>query len=142
MRLAFILFFFLTLTSCKEIKKTQKPDFLIGNWIRMHQPDSIKTYEKWDVNLKGIGLTLRGKDTTFYEKLEIVTKNDTLFLKVTGVNERPTFFKFTSQTKTSFTAENPENEFPKLIKYYLEHSILKAKVASDDFSIGFEFEKI
>jgi hypothetical protein len=74
--------------------------------------------------------------------MQIITKNDALFLEVTGVNKIPTIFKFTSQTDTSFICENPKNEFPKKIKYSIENQLLKAVVSSDDFSIDFVFESI
>ena len=142
MKLLSIVLCVLLFTSCKKTSKTkQLPSFLIGNWVRINQLDSINTYEKWDANFKGIGLTLKGKDTTFYEKMEIVTLNDSLFLKVTGVNQNPTLFKFTSQSDTSFIAENSKNEFPKKIYYYKENGLLKAIVSNPDFKIDFVFDQ-
>ena len=143
MKTFFFIFCFLILISClKEKNEIQKPTFLVGNWIRTNEKDSLKTYETWQKNLSGIGLTLKGKDTTFYEEMKIITKNNTLFLAISGVNETPTPFKFTKQTDTSFVCENPKNEFPKKIKYFLENKQLKAIVSADDFKIDFVFEKI
>jgi hypothetical protein len=128
--------------SCQiEKKETQKPSFLIGDWIRVNDKEGAITYEMWNFNLKGFGYTLKEKDTTFKEILSIFTIKDTLFLKVEGVNETPTLFKFTQQTDTSFVCENKENEFPKKIKYYLENNQLKAIVSADDFKIDFIFER-
>jgi hypothetical protein len=63
--LSVVLFF----NFCKKaIKARQKPIFLVGSWVRIHQPDSITIYGKWNTNLKGIGLTLKDKDTTFMKK--------------------------------------------------------------------------
>jgi hypothetical protein len=84
---------------------------------------------------------MKGKDTTFVEILSIVEINDTLFYKVVGVNENPTLFKFTEQTETSFTCENPENEFPKKIQYSLENGVLKAVISAGETRVGFEFVK-
>ena len=67
--------------------------------------------------------------------------NRALNLKVEGVNEKPTFFKFTAQTDTSFVCENLKNEFPKKIQYYLDNQHLKAIVSSEDFRIDFVFKK-
>jgi len=128
--------------SCQiEKKETKKPSFLIGHWVRLNDKEGAITYETWNLNLKGLGYTLKGKDTTFKETLSIVTIKDTLFLKVEDINETPTLFKFTKQTDTSFVCENKENEFPKKIKYYLEDNQLKAIVSSDDFKIDFIFER-
>ena len=143
MKTFFFIFCFLILISClKEKNEIQKPTFLVGNWIRTNEKDSLKTYETWQKNLSGIGLTLKSKDTTFYEEMKIITKNNTLFLAISGVNETPTPFKFTKQTDTSFVCENPKNEFPKKIKYFLENKQLKAIVSADDFKIDFVFKKV
>ncbi|WP_157663311.1 hypothetical protein [Polaribacter sp. SA4-12] len=132
----------LLMVSCQnEKKEIQKPSFLIGNWIRVNDKEGVITYEMWNSSLKGLGYTLKEKDTTFKETLSIVTIKDTLFLKVEAVNENPTLFKFTQQTDSSFVCENEKNEFPKKIKYYLENDQLKAIVSSDDFKIDFIFER-
>ena len=55
----------------------KKPSFLIGKWIRTNAADSIKTYENWRVDFTGFGLSLKGKDTTFFEQLRVLEKNDT-----------------------------------------------------------------
>lgn len=129
--------------SCqKEIKKDKKPSFLIGDWIRTSDKKGSVTYETWQTDYTGLGLTLKEKDTVFKEVLSIISKNDTLFLQVEGVNETPTLFKFTQQTDTSFVCENPKNEFPKKIKYWLENKQLKAVVSAEEYKIEFIFEKI
>ena len=143
MKKLLILFFFLLMISCKtENTKPQNPNFLIGNWIRTNDEEGNKTYENWAKDLTGLGYTLKGKDTTFIENMSIITNNDTLFLKVDGINEDSTFFKFTQQTDSSFVCENPENEFPKKIHYYLDNKQLKADVSNPDFNIEFIFNRI
>ncbi|AZJ36629.1 DUF6265 family protein [Tenacibaculum singaporense] len=130
------------LFSCQNTAEIKKPTWLIGKWKRTNnQPDKL-TYEFWSNDFSGIGFTLKEKDTVFKEVLHIITKNNSLFLQVTGVNEAPTLFVFTQQTDTSFTAENKLNEFPKVIQYWKENNQLKAKVANDEFSIDFVFDKI
>jgi hypothetical protein len=129
--------------SCqKEIKKDKKPSFLIGDLIRTSDKKGSFTYETWQTDYTGLVLTLKEKDTVFKEVLSIISKNDTLFLQVEGVNETPTLFKFTQQTDTSFVCENPKNEFPKKIKYWLENKQLKAVVSAEEYKIEFIFEKI
>ncbi|WP_158838856.1 hypothetical protein [Polaribacter sp. L3A8] len=142
MKLLPIICSFLLLVSChQEKRKTQKPTFLVGDWVCVNDKEGSITYETWHTNLKGLGYTLKEKDTTFKEILSIVTIKDTLFLKVEGVNENPTLFKFKQQSATSFVCENPKNEFPKKIKYYLENNQLKAIVSAKDFKIDFVFER-
>ena len=60
---------------------------------------------------------------------------------VEGVNPTPTLFKITSQTDTSFVAENPTHDFPTKIIYWLENKQLKAHVSNKEFGIDFVFEK-
>lgn len=130
------------IVSCKnEKKEPKKPDFLVGNWKRLNDKPKHQTYETWNTDFTGFGYTKKGNKTTFSEQLSIVEINDTLHLKVIGVNEKPTLFKFTNQTDSSFVCENPKNEFPKKITYFKDGKQLKAIVAADDFRIDFIFEK-
>lgn len=140
MKKLLIVFCFLFLISCGK-EEIKKPDFILGYWIRTNDKPNQRTTEVWKPDFTGIGLTIKQKDTIFKEILSIIEKENELFLKVEGVNEEPTLFKFTSQTTTSFVCENPENEFPKKIHYYKEGKTLKASVSNDDFSIDFSFVK-
>nr|BFF38471.1 hypothetical protein BACY1_02760 [Tenacibaculum mesophilum] len=138
-----ILFFTCTLLfSCLQEKKIKKPTWLFGTWKRIYNEAGKRTYEFWENDFSGIGFSLQKNDTVFKEVLHIITKNDSLFLQVTGVNETSTLFAFTQQTDTSFTAENKLNEFPKTIQYWKENNLLKANVSNDEFSIDFVFEKM
>ena len=76
------------------------------------------------------------------ETMAIIAIKDTLYLEVSGINEQPTLFKFTEQTDSSFVCENPQNEFPQKINYFLDNKQLKAIVSGDDFRIDFIFEKV
>tara|TARA_R110002126_G_scaffold157104_1_gene304601 strand:+ start:28632 stop:29066 length:435 start_codon:yes stop_codon:yes gene_type:complete len=140
--LLFVLILLFIFSCTNEVKKTQKPTFLIGDWKRLNDKAGSQTYEMWNTNLVGMGYTMKGKNRSFQEILSIVKINDTLHLKVKDVNENPTLFKFTNQTDTSFVCENPKNEFPKKITYFKDGKQLKAIVAADDFRIDFIFDKV
>lgn len=131
-----------TLFSCKTEQKSQKPNWLVGKWERVNEKPNKKTFEFWHIDLTGKGFTLRENDTVFKEILSIVSINDTLTLKVEGVNATPTLFKITTQTDTSFVAENPKHDFPTKIEYWLDRQQLKAKVSNKEFAIDFVFDKI
>ena len=118
-----------------------KPIWLLGNWERTNDEEGKKTFEFWSKNFTGLGFTLKENDTIFKEQMSIITKNDTLFLQVSGIHETPVLFKFTSQTDSSFVCENPKNEFPKKITYYTENNFLKAEVSSGSFKLSFVFQK-
>lgn len=141
MRVLLCLFCLFIISSCKIENPIQKPNFIIGNWERLDDKAGKKTYEVWKDDFTGLGLTLRKNDTVFKEILSIVSINDTLTLKVEGVNETPTLFKFTSQTDSSFVAENPTHDFPTRIKYWLENNQLKAHVSNTEFGIDFVFNR-
>lgn len=129
--------------ACTPQKVLQKPFFLIGDWERLNNKEGKTTYEFWKSDFSGLGITLQKKDTVFKEVLNIISKKDTLYLKVEGVNAQPTLFKFTQQTDTSFVAENPKNEFPKKIKYWASNQKLYAKIWNDEsFAVDFIFKRI
>lgn len=134
---------FILMVSCKEnINIKQKPTFLIGEWKRLDDKPGNQTYETWNTNLVGMGYTITDSKRSFQETLAIITIKDTLFLEVSGINEEPTLFKFTEQTDSSFVCENPQNEFPTKIKYFLDGKQLKAIVSAEDFRIDFIFDKM
>lgn len=74
------------------------PSWIKGSWERINDKDGTKTYEFWQDDYTGLGFSLQEKDTVFKKILSVVNLRDTLFLQVTGMNETPTFFKFTQQT--------------------------------------------
>lgn len=128
------------LLACGPVQ-IDKPDFILGNWTRLNDAVSKTTYEIWNSDFTGIGFTMQDKDTVFKEILSIVELDGKLVYKVEGVDEEPTLFKFTEQTKNSFRCENPENEFPKVIEYVLEDDQLKAVISAGKDSVEFFFEK-
>lgn len=142
MRLFSLLLVSFLLFSCNTKKKNKKPTWLIGKWERINEKPTKNTYEFWANNLTGTGFTLQQNDTIFKEIMSIVTIKDTLHLKVEGVNEKPTLFKFTQQTDTSFVCENKKNEFPKKIHYFLDKQQLKCKISNEEFSVDFVFDRI
>ncbi|WP_435263764.1 hypothetical protein [Tenacibaculum sp. nBUS_03] len=140
MRFLFLFLWVTLVFSCKS--PLSKPTFLIGKWQRLNDKPGQITYENWNSNFKGLGITLKKRDTIFKETLSIETINDTLYLKVTGINKYPTLFKFTQQTDSSFICENKLNEFPKKIKYWKNNEKLYALVSNDSFKIDFTFKKL
>lgn len=126
---------------------TVKPNFdwLLGSWSRLNDKEGRKTYEQWekisDTEYKGLGYTLSKGDTVFKENIRLTPLNGVWQFEVTGVNEVPTLFALTDQTKDSFVCENPQNEFPTKIEYALKGNRLTAKVTGGDMAIDFVFEK-
>lgn len=132
------------LTSCNSSQETEF-DWLLGNWERTNDAKGNTTYEYWtkksDTEYIGLGCTLKEKDTVFKENIHLIKNKEQWVFKVIGVNEAPTLFPITSLTKTSFTCENPENEFPKKIIYTSKNGNLNAVISAGENKISFLFKK-
>lgn len=121
-------------------------DWLLGDWQRANNTKDKSTFEYWkrnkNGNYVGEGITLSGKDTVFQELMTFEKVDDIWNLKVSGVNEQPTYFKFTVQLGNTFVCVNPKNEFPKKISYQLKADKLFATISGDGQAVDFEFEKM
>ncbi len=147
MKNIYYLFCVLLLISCDSSKQSQiNLDWIVGSWERTNDTEGRKTYERWsktsDNLYKGFGFTLQNNDTIFKEELQILKIEDEWNYKVIGVNENPTFFRFTEIKDLSFKSFNPENEFPKNIEYDLEPFELIVKISDSDKSVFFHFKKM
>ncbi len=80
-------------------------------------------------------------DTVFKEELTLQKVEDHWKLKVEGVHDNLVDFLVTEISSTSFSAENKQNEFPKVITYKLKAEVLKATIADDKNAIDFIFER-
>lgn len=143
----FLLVLSIVAISCKQevaVKKTTTAfDFLIGDWELTNEKGGISTSEHWKAihatELRGHGYTLEDEDTVFNEKMRIIKKEDNWLLEVNASNEKPTVFTITSHDRISFTAVNPENEFPKEIRYSYFDDVLTATITGEDTEIPFIF---
>lgn len=137
----------ITLTSCKKetpvVNISTDFDYLIGDWERTNSKGGSATSEHWRVvnatELRGHGYTIEDEDTVFNERLRIIKKDDQWLLNISGPNEDPTVFKITANDNRSFTAINPDNEFPKEIKYSYFDDVLTATISSEEMEIPFIF---
>jgi len=125
--------------SLKEI------EWLTGTWSRTNVKAGRSAHERWvktPEGLQGWGVNMNGADTTFVEKLRIVTKDNKLYY-VADVpqNKESTYFLITEVTPTSFTGENPQHDFPKKIVYQLEGNKLKATISGNGKSMDYFFER-
>lgn len=133
-------------TSCVVDSPSDLPkdfSFLEGDWTRVNEKDGTSTSEHWIAiegnQWKGVGLSLSEKDTVFYEDMLITPIDSTWKLEVKGPNEAPIYFEIVDQSENGFTAKNPDHDFPKEIKYWLDSDTLKANVSGDEMSIDFAF---
>lgn len=155
MKRLIILFIIILNSSCKKTEhknlnysnsnKTQF-DWLVGNWIRMNDKDSKRTFESWkkksNTEYLGVSYTLLNNDTVWKENVELSKSDNTWYFAVKGKEDKnPTIFKLSKIDSLSFAFENKLNSFPKLIQYKKNGDKFKAIVSADDMIIPFEFEK-
>jgi Domain of unknown function (DUF6265) len=142
----FIVLFTLMLTCVYSQTDLSQLDWLTGSWSRTNAKPGRSSTEIWEKKTNtlfvGRGISLRGSDTTFVEKLKIIVKGNTIFY-VADVpeNKEPIFFKATSIDKQSVVFENPQHDFPKKIAYLLDGNKLKAVVSGDGKLQEFWFER-
>ena len=123
-----------------------KIEWLTGTWTRTNAKPGRAGAEVWSKKsaseLTGRGVSLKGADTTFVEKLQIVAKDGKLFY-VADVpeNNSQTWFEFTEVTDKGFVCENPKHDFPKKIVYQLDGPSLKATISGDGTSMDYLFIK-
>ena len=104
---------------------------------------SWEIWQQHEDGLSGIGFTLNNGDTTFIEKLSIILNNDGLFY-VADIphNLAPTYFKLTNHKNDSWTFENPDHDFPKIITYRrISTSMMNCTIQGNGKQIIFEFIK-
>ena len=124
-------------------------NFLVGEWIRTNEKTDRKTYESWkklnNTTYLGCGFTIKNNDTISQEHLTITKIDEKWILKVKldKTKEETTDFELIRSDKNTFTVENQENDFPKIIKYWKNGTLLNAEISNDESNkVPFIFEKI
>ena len=129
-------------------KKT-KDDFnklawIEGTWTRTNSKAGQSGIESWQkispFEFRGSGVTLKGADTLFIEKLKIeIRDNSIYYVSDVPENPNPISFTLTEITESGFVCENPQHDFPKKILYQLNGKSLKATISGDGKSIDYFF---
>ena len=146
--------FLASLTAACICTKAQTPShiedlgWLVGTWKRTNNKPGQKANERWiidpDIGLRGYGVTMKGNDTLFIEKMRIVPgDNDALYFVADVIeNPKPVYFRISSIHQNDFTCENPEHDFPKRIVYQRKMKHLTVTISGGSKSIDYQFEKI
>lgn len=135
-----------TYAQTSTVENFQKLDWLRGDWVRTNQKPGRSGFETWKsagpTTMIGRGVTLKGSDTTFIEKIRIESRDGKIFY-VADVpeNRSEVWFEFTELTETGFVCENPKHDFPKKISYSVNGDNLKATISGDGKSIDYLFTK-
>lgn len=140
MKILLLILFAATTSFAQDVEKVA---WLTGTWTRTNVKPGRSGVEVWDLKngeLIGRGVTMKGVDTAFVEKLKIVAKDGKLFY-VADVppNNGEVWFEFTSLGDKSFVCENPRHDFPKKIAYDLDGDNLKAVISAGEKSVDYLF---
>jgi Domain of unknown function (DUF6265) len=123
-------------------------EWLLGKWELINNKPGQITYERWtkesDIKYVGYGWTMKGKDTVFVEKLNLIIKdNHVYYVADIKENSSPVLFKIIEQSKKAFISSNPAHDFPKKIEYKAgEENNMTAVISGDGKEISYNFKKI
>lgn len=135
--------------SARKTKKDFKSlDWIVGDWNRTNVRAGSTAMESWekisDLIYKGIGVSMKGSDTTFVEHLRIEIKSNKIYY-VADVRENaePTYFELVEISEAGFTSQNLKHDFPKVISYALKGKELTAIISDGgDKKMGFTFNRL
>ncbi|OCX52888.1 hypothetical protein BEL04_00730 [Mucilaginibacter sp. PPCGB 2223] len=97
---------------------------LAGKWEMKTKKGTIgESWKKMNANeLQSTGYEIKGKDTTWLEKVQLIKKSDGIYYIPTVKNEnggKPVPFKLISSVNSEFIFSNPEHDFPQRVIYHL-----------------------
>lgn len=122
----------------KNYSKLKKAKWFLGNWENVTKESVSREIwsQKNDSTFFAESFTLVEKDTVFYEKIELIERNDSLLYIVSVRNqnkEKPVSFYMTKSTDNLFIFENPKHDFPNKIEYNkIGNDSLFAKIYGTD----------
>ncbi len=132
--------------SKKTTTDFNKLKWMMGTWTRTDSEPGQTGIESWQKisphEFQGSGVTMKGADTLFIEKLKIeIRDNSIYYVSDVPENPKPVSFALTEITESGFVCENPQHDFPKKISYQLSGESLKATISGNGKSIDYFFVK-
>lgn len=121
-------------------------DWLLGNWKRTNEAEGLQTFEHWkkinENEFNGHGFTLKASDTVWQESIKLIKieKQWNYIVKLHDA-KTSTIFKVTKIEMNSFTCENPDNEFPKKIRYTKVEKGINSVISGGGKVILFQFAR-
>src|SRR6478672_3262044 len=101
----------------KEYTQLEKAKWLLGNWENVSKESNLR--EIWtaknDSTLTAKSFVTVGKDTVFYEEVDVAERHDSLFyiVSIRGENNnQPVSFYMTKNDGNEMVFENPKHDFP------------------------------
>jgi hypothetical protein len=106
----------------KKYSQLEKAEWFLGQWENVTEAFVAK--EIWtpknDSMFFAESFITIAKDTVFYEKVDLIERNDSLFYIVSvreQNQEKPVSFYLTKATDNQMVFENPKHDFPNKIVY-------------------------
>ena len=122
--------------------------WLVGTW-KMKDRAIV---EQWSIakdgkTLDGISYRVKGSDTTVTEEIKLLKKDDAFYYVPDVAGDQGSVdFKITHQDAASFVAENPDHDFPKLIRYTFvrsdAHDTIEATIEGNGKVIHYTFVRV
>ncbi len=107
--------------------------WLTGSWATRDMGGV--TLEAWDVArgslMLGHGQSYDQARTTFFEYMRIAADSDGIALHAQPGGGAPTVFRLKEQGRLSVTFHNPQHDFPQVIGYAREGSLLRVHLEGD-----------
>lgn len=145
MKSIFTALLMILITNCYAQQKEFR--WLIGTW----KLEGKNIYETWkgsaNNTLEGSSYRVNGADTVGRETLRFIQEADG-FVYIPDVpgNQGPVNFKVTHYDQNGFVAENPQHDFPKLIRYrFIPGSTqdrIEASIEGDGKVIPFHYQRV
>lgn len=144
----FFIVFLILITACKKEKQSalsENFDWLVGQWERIPDSTQIFTKETWkkvnDTFYLSHGYSIQNSDTIWQEKVHLKKHPKHWVFEVFMSDEKnATPFQLTQMSETNFVAENPSNEFPKIIRYQKVGNQIHANIEGNNQKIDFIFQ--
>ncbi len=127
--LILLLFPFIFLSSCYNPKPVEVIDdlkIISGEWKSYKGVEFRENWKIVDQNaFEGVGFSMNGDDTVFFEALKIERIGDSVYYKVLLEKKgNDISFLLTEASKTNWTFVNPKNDYPSIIDYHIENDTL------------------
>ena len=123
-------------------------NWLVGSWKLQNK----NTYEVWKVSsdnksLEGKSFKVTITDTLMNEEIKLsFYDNSYYYIPDVAGDQGPVRFKIIDYNENGFTAENPDHDFPKRIRYdrRREHGkdFIAASIEGNGKTISYLFEKV
>lgn len=118
-------------------------EWLVGIW----QEEGKQAFEVWKKEkdfLAGESYRMQDGSKVVTEEIKFLKKgNDFYYVPDVAGPQGPIEFKVTSFDTNSFTAENPQHDFPKKIRYQkMDDTHLKAAIGDQDKTISYAYVKV